>query len=125
MKKSPMRASSKPELSEGEIRLHDIVALLVDLPEQGLKRGAVGTVVEVFEKTAHHPAGYIVEFVDEATGAANAQADITNQASHSLAFQTRGSMKRAISHQLSAVSQRTEGRQLLEQASDKGSETDS
>src|SRR2546421_477131 len=77
---SPMRASSKPELSEGETRLHDIVALLIDLPEQGLKRGAVGTVVEVFEKTAQHPAGYIVEFVDEATGAAYAQADITNQA---------------------------------------------
>ena len=33
-----------------------------------------------FEKTAQHPAGYIVEFVDEATGAAYAQADITNQA---------------------------------------------
>ncbi|MDT5122903.1 MAG: hypothetical protein QOC96_2385 [Acidobacteriota bacterium] len=71
-----------------DIKLHDTVALLVDLPEQELKRGAVGTVVEVFEQTAHHPAGYIVEFVDEATGTAYAQADITNRA-HLMALHFR------------------------------------
>jgi hypothetical protein len=52
-----------------EIKLHDSVALLSDLPEHDLKRGDVGTVVEVFEQTPHHPAGYIVEFVDDLSGA--------------------------------------------------------
>lgn len=61
-----------------EIKLHDVVALLSDLPEQGLKRGDVGTVVEVFGQTEHHPAGYIVEFVDDVTGAVYATADITD-----------------------------------------------
>lgn len=63
-----------------DIKLHDIVALLVDLPEPELMRGAVGTVVDVFQKTSHHPAGYIVEFVDESTGTVYAHADITNRA---------------------------------------------
>jgi hypothetical protein len=61
-----------------EIKLHDAVALLSDLPEHELKRGDVGTVVEVFEQTPHHPAGYIVEFVDDLTGAVYASADITD-----------------------------------------------
>jgi hypothetical protein len=30
----------------GEIKLLDVVALIEDLPEQGLRRGEVGTVVE-------------------------------------------------------------------------------
>jgi hypothetical protein len=38
----------------------------------------MGTVVEVFEQTPHHPAGYIVEFVDDLTGAVYASADITD-----------------------------------------------
>jgi len=42
-----------------------VVALLADKPEAGLKRGDVGTVVEVFESNEHHPGGCIVEFVDE------------------------------------------------------------
>ncbi len=53
------------------------VALLVDKPETGLKRGDVGTVVEVFESNEHHPAGCIVEFVDEA-GKVLALLDMTN-----------------------------------------------
>jgi hypothetical protein len=61
-----------------EIKLHDAVALLSDLPEHELKRGDVGTVVEVFEQTPHHPAGYIVEFVDDLTGVVYASADITD-----------------------------------------------
>ena len=48
-----------------EIKLHDVVALLMDLPEQGLQRGNVVTVVEVFQPTPHDPGGYIVEFVAE------------------------------------------------------------
>jgi uncharacterized protein YwbE len=59
-----------------EIRLHDVVALLVDQPEQGLRRGEVGTVIDVLTQNEHHPAGYIVEFVNEETGEVYAQADI-------------------------------------------------
>lgn len=41
-------------------KLLDVVALLVDLPEEGLVRGQVGTIVEC------HPDGaFEVEFVDE------------------------------------------------------------
>lgn len=60
-----------------EIKENDLVALLVDLPQQGLRRGDVGTVVEPFTKNEHHPAGYIVEFVTE-SGGVYAQADITD-----------------------------------------------
>lgn len=60
-----------------EIKENDVVALLVDLPEQSLHRGDVGTVVNVFAKTEHHPGGYVVEFVTE-SGSVNAHADITD-----------------------------------------------
>lgn len=63
-----------------EIKLLDVVALLVDLPEHGLRRGAVGTVVEVFERSPHHPGGFIVEFVDDGSGGVYAHADITDAA---------------------------------------------
>ena len=53
------------------------VALLVDKPKDGLKRGDVGTVVEVFESNEKHPGGCIVEFVDE-TGKILALLDVTN-----------------------------------------------
>jgi 3,4-dihydroxy-2-butanone 4-phosphate synthase len=62
-----------------EIKLHDVVALLADLPEQRLRRGDVGTIVEVFEQTPHHPSGFIVEFVND-SGEVYAQADITDAA---------------------------------------------
>lgn len=42
------------------IELFDVVALTVDLPERGLHRGQVGTVVEV-----HAPDAFEVEFNDE------------------------------------------------------------
>lgn len=58
----------------------DIVALLVDMPEQGLRRGEVGTVIEVFEANEHHPAGYMLEFVDDETGEVYAHAEITDPA---------------------------------------------
>jgi 3,4-dihydroxy-2-butanone 4-phosphate synthase len=60
-------------------KLHDVVALLEDLPEHGLRRGDVGAVVEVFERTGRHPAGYIVEFLDS-DGRVRAQADVTDAA---------------------------------------------
>jgi hypothetical protein len=62
-----------------EIKEHDVIALLMDIPEQGLRRGDVGTVVQVFDQTAAHPAGFIVEFIDE-SGAVHAQVDITDAA---------------------------------------------
>lgn len=61
------------------LKLHDVVALTEDLLAQGLQRGDVGTVIEVFESNEHHPAGFIVEFVDE-SGTVYAHADITDAA---------------------------------------------
>ena len=59
------------------IKKQDVVALLVDLPDRHLRRGDVGTVLEVFEDNEHHPAGYLVEFLDENSGAWT-EADITD-----------------------------------------------
>jgi hypothetical protein len=61
------------------LELHDVVVLTEDLTGQNLRRGDVGTVVEVFRQNEHHPAGFIVEFVDE-SGAVYAHADITDAA---------------------------------------------
>ncbi|HKG11815.1 MAG TPA: DUF4926 domain-containing protein [Pyrinomonadaceae bacterium] len=61
-----------------EIKENELVALLVDLPENGLRRGDVGTVIEVFEQTEHHPRGYLIEFVAE-SGEVYAHADITDE----------------------------------------------
>jgi hypothetical protein len=47
-------------MAKRKIKLLDIVALLNDLPERGLKRGEVGTVVEVLA-----PDVYEVEFCDD------------------------------------------------------------
>lgn len=44
----------------GTIRLLDVVALTVDLPEHGLERGEVGTVVEPLASDR-----YDVEFCDD------------------------------------------------------------
>jgi len=41
------------------MQAYDMVALIVDLPEEGLRRGQVGTIVEVWE-----PGVYEVEFAD-------------------------------------------------------------
>ena len=41
------------------IHEHDIIVLVCDLPEHGLKEGDLGTVVHVY----HDPAGYEVEFM--------------------------------------------------------------
>ena len=60
-----------------DIHENDVVALLVDQPDAGLCRGDIGTVVHVFEATADHPGGFIVEFVDE-SGATQAQIDIVD-----------------------------------------------
>ena len=60
------------------IHENDVVALLVDRPEAGLHRGDIGTVIQVFESTPEHPAGLIVEFVDE-NGKVQAQTDITDE----------------------------------------------
>ena len=44
-----------------EIKLLDVVALTEDLPEHGLRRGQVGTIVDVLS-----PDVFVVEFVDNA-----------------------------------------------------------
>ena len=62
------------------INENDVVALLVDIPAQELRRGEVGTVIEVFAANEHHPAGYMLEFVDDETGEVYAQAEITDAA---------------------------------------------
>ena len=41
------------------MNLYDVVALVIDLPGEGLKRGQVGTIVEIWE-----PNVYEVEFAD-------------------------------------------------------------
>ena len=42
------------------VQLHDVVALLVDLPERGLRRGQVGTAVESLARDV-----FEVEFSDD------------------------------------------------------------
>lgn len=42
------------------VKQSDLVVLLADLPQQGVRRGDVGTVTEVFETNEHHPGGYLV-----------------------------------------------------------------
>ena len=60
-----------------DIHENDVVALLVDQPDSGLRRGDIGTVIHAFDATANHPGGFLVEFVDEA-GSVQAQTDITD-----------------------------------------------
>ena len=60
-----------------DIHENDVVALLVDLPDSGLRRGDMGTVVQVFDTTENHPGGFIVEFVDE-SGSTQAEVDIVD-----------------------------------------------
>ena len=55
----------------------DVVALLVDQPDSGLRRGDVGTVVHVFDTTDDHPGGFMIEVVDE-SGRTQAQIDIVD-----------------------------------------------
>ena len=44
------------------MKLFDVVALTVDLPEEGLKAGAEGTIIEVYERPG---LAYEVEFSNE------------------------------------------------------------
>jgi hypothetical protein len=48
-----------------EIRLLDVVALLEDIQAEGLRRGEVGTVVEVFSEQPDLPKAFLVEFSDD------------------------------------------------------------
>ena len=62
-----------------DIHENDVVALLVDQPKEGLRRGDIGTVVHIFDATDEHPHGFLVEFVDE-SGTVQAQTDIIDPA---------------------------------------------
>lgn len=53
----------------GELSLYDVVRLAVDLPDEGLQAGAIGTVVEIFDTPQR---AYEVEFADD-SGATIAQ----------------------------------------------------
>lgn len=44
------------------MKLFDLVVLTENLPEQGLERGRLGTIVEVFDEPTR---AYEVEFVDD------------------------------------------------------------
>lgn len=63
------------------VKLYDVVALLKDIPAEGLRRGDVGTIIEIFETSDKHPRGYMIEFVDEQTGSVYGEADITDESS--------------------------------------------
>jgi len=58
-----------------EIKLLDVVALLEDVPAEGLRRGEVGTVVEVFPERPASPRAFLVEFSGD-DGEAYAFADL-------------------------------------------------
>ncbi len=58
-----------------EIKQLDVIALLQDIPEEGLQRGDVGTVVEVFADKPGRGGGMLVEFSDR-DGRAYAFADL-------------------------------------------------
>jgi len=60
-----------------DIHEYDEVALLVDIPDSGLRRGDTGAVAHMFDKTDDHPGGFIVEFVDE-SGSTRALIDIVD-----------------------------------------------
>ncbi|MCP9496050.1 MAG: DUF4926 domain-containing protein [Pyrinomonadaceae bacterium MAG19_C2-C3] len=47
------------------IKLLDVVALLEDLPDENLRRGEIGTVVEVFADKPDSNGAFLVEFSDE------------------------------------------------------------
>lgn len=47
-----------------KIQLLDVVALLEDVPSENLKRGEVGTVVELFAGNSESPESLLVEFSD-------------------------------------------------------------
>jgi hypothetical protein len=46
-----------------KFQLLDLVTLIKDMPDRKLQRGAVGTVLEVFERNDH--IAYEIEFVDD------------------------------------------------------------
>lgn len=58
-----------------EIRLLDVVALIEDVPEEGLRHGEVGTVVEAFADAPDIQGALLVEF-SEPIRAAYAFADL-------------------------------------------------
>jgi hypothetical protein len=62
-----------------EIRENDLVALVNPRPDSGFKRGDVGTVIQLFDRTPDHPSGFIVEVVDE-TGGVLGETDVTDPA---------------------------------------------
>jgi hypothetical protein len=69
-----------------EIKLLDVVAVLEDVPAEKLRRGEVGTVVEVFPDRPGLPGAFLVEFSDN-TGEAYAFAALRPDQLMKLYFQ--------------------------------------
>jgi hypothetical protein len=46
-------------MSDNHLKLHDVVALMEPIPNHGLRRGQIGTIIDVYE-----PGVYEVEFAD-------------------------------------------------------------
>jgi hypothetical protein len=71
------------------MKLHDVVALLIDLPQHNLRRGQVGTIVEEWQ-----PGMYEVEFVD-ADGCTYAMAAVSSEFLITLHYQPEGAQRSA------------------------------
>lgn len=56
-----MRLGGRPKMTTNKIKLLDVVALITDLPEDNLRRGQVGTVVEILTNGT----AFEVEFSDK------------------------------------------------------------
>lgn len=56
-----MSLGGKPKMTTNNIKLLDVVALTVDIPEENLWRGQVGTIVEILADGA----AFEVEFSDK------------------------------------------------------------
>ncbi len=50
---------SEDVVTQEELKLHDVVALLDPLPEHGLRRGQLGTIIDLYERGV-----FEVEFAD-------------------------------------------------------------
>ena len=68
------------------IKLLDVVALTIDLPEKGLVRGQVGTVVEALA-----PGVYKIEFSDSSSGRAMCNVTLESGADHGVTLHARES----------------------------------
>lgn len=70
---SRLHSSAAEEARPRDYHDLDCVRLLSDLPEHGLRRGELGTIVHVFRSAN----AYLVEFIDERDGSTRAEVELT------------------------------------------------